>query len=147
MGWNNSVDTLGVPKASVETLLRKALSDTPSFRFVYQWFCNNAILLRHSTYILPEGISKQWNGPSELIHSSLFLMVSKLHEFCIIKIQIGLRRERKCYYSKDSRLTFRQRASRILGQAFHYSPENAFYIVYLINKYISLSDICLTVHH
>jgi len=25
-------------------------------------------------------------------------------------------------------LTFRQRASCILGQAFHYSPENAFYI-------------------
>ena len=25
-------------------------------------------------------------------------------------------------------LTFRHRASRILGQAFHYSPENAFYI-------------------
>ena len=42
-------------------------------------------------------------------------------------------------------LTFRHRASCILGQAFHYSPENAFYI--LINKYISLSDICLTVHH
>ena len=30
-----------------------------------------------------------------------------------------------------------------IGQAFHYSPENAFFI-YLINKYISLSDICLT---
>ena len=43
-------------------------------------------------------------------------------------------------------LTFRHRASCILGQAFHYSPENAFYM-YLINKYISLSDICLTVHH
>ena len=26
------------------------------------------------------------------------------------------------------RLTFRHRASCILGQAFHYSPENAFYI-------------------
>ena len=25
-------------------------------------------------------------------------------------------------------LTFRHRASCILGQAFHYSPENAFYI-------------------
>jgi len=51
-------------------------------------------------------------------------------------------------------LTFRHRASCILGQALHYSPENAFYIfiqrtlfIYLINKYISLSDICLTVHH
>ena len=33
-----------------------------------------------------------------------------------------------------------------IGQAFRCSPDNAFYI-YLINKYISLSDICLTVHH
>jgi len=32
-----------------------------------------------------------------------------------------------------------------IGQAFFYSPENAFYI--LINKYNSLSDICLNVHH
>ena len=28
----------------------------------------------------------------------------------------------------DQPLTFRHRASCILGQAFHYSPENAFYI-------------------
>ena len=42
-------------------------------------------------------------------------------------------------------LTFRHRASCILGQAFHYSPENAF--LHLIKKYISLSDICLTVLH
>ena len=34
-----------------------------------------------------------------------------------------------------------------IGQAFHYSPENAFYKVYLINKYISLSDVCLSAHH
>ena len=32
-----------------------------------------------------------------------------------------------------------------IGQAFRYSPENDF--IYLINKYISLSDIFLTVHH
>ena len=36
----------------------------------------------------------------------------------------------------DAVLTFRHRASRILGQAFRYSPENAFYIfnqqIYLI---------------
>ena len=43
-------------------------------------------------------------------------------------------------------INFWHRASCILGQAFHYSPENAFFI-YLINKYISLSDICLTMHH
>ena len=29
---------------------------------------------------------------------------------------------------KTSQLTFKHRASCILGQAFHYSPENAFYI-------------------
>ena len=37
-------------------------------------------------------------------------------------------------------LTFRHRASCILGQAFHYSPENAFYVfnqqIYLIIWYL-----------
>jgi len=32
------------------------------------------------------------------------------------------------YISYQHHLTFRQRASWILGQAFHYSPENTFYI-------------------
>ena len=40
----------------------------------------------------------------------------------------------------DSVLTFRHRASCILGQAFHYSPENAFYIfnqqIYFIIWYL-----------
>jgi len=31
-------------------------------------------------------------------------------------------------YVNLSYLTFRHRASCILGQAFHYSPENAFYV-------------------
>ena len=39
-------------------------------------------------------------------------------------------------YDSYTLLTFRHRASCILGQAFHYSPENAFYIfnqqIYLI---------------
>ena len=43
-------------------------------------------------------------------------------------------------------LTFRHRASSILGQAFRYSPENAFYI-FNQQIYNSLSDIRLTVHH
>ena len=52
----------------------------------------------------------------------------------------------RCYHSYIGfTLTFRHRPSSILGKAFRYSPENAFYN--LINKYISLSDICLTVHH
>ena len=33
-----------------------------------------------------------------------------------------------CHYFHEKRLTFRYRASSILGQAFRYSPENAFYI-------------------
>ena len=42
-------------------------------------------------------------------------------------------------------LTFRHRVSCILGQAFHYSPENAFYI---FNQQICfIIYICLTVHH
>ena len=35
---------------------------------------------------------------------------------------------RKVIQYSVSSLTFRHRASCILGQAFHYSPENAFYI-------------------
>jgi len=31
-------------------------------------------------------------------------------------------------HTKHKLLTFRHRASFILGQAFHYSPENTFYI-------------------
>jgi len=74
MGWNNSVHMLGVPKTSVETLLRRALSGSPSFRFVYQSLRNNAILLKHGMYVLPKEISKQWNGPSELIHSFIIIL-------------------------------------------------------------------------
>ena len=33
-----------------------------------------------------------------------------------------------CLNARSRGLTFRHRASSILGQAFHYSPENAFYI-------------------
>ena len=38
----------------------------------------------------------------------------------------GLRWTR--HIARVGSLTFRHRASCILGQAFHYSPENAFYI-------------------
>ena len=40
-------------------------------------------------------------------------------------------------FEQEGVLTFRHRASCVLGQAFHYSPENAFYIfnqqIYFIN--------------
>ena len=42
-------------------------------------------------------------------------------------------------------LTFRHRASSIQDRRF--SPLQRTLFMYLINKYISLSDICLTVHH
>jgi len=42
-------------------------------------------------------------------------------------------------------LTFRHRASSIYDSRFATLQRTLF--VYLINKYISLSDICLTVHH
>ena len=42
-------------------------------------------------------------------------------------------------------LTFRHRASSILDR--HFATLQRTLFIYLINKYISLSDICLTVHH
>ena len=42
-------------------------------------------------------------------------------------------------------LNFRQRASFIYDRRFTNLQRTLF--IYLINKYISLSDICLTVHH
>ena len=46
---------------------------------------------------------------------------------------------------KTMYLTFRHRASYIEGRRFATLQRTLF--IYLINKYISLSDICLTVHH
>ena len=42
-------------------------------------------------------------------------------------------------------LTFRHRASSIYDR--HFATLQRTLFIYLINKYISLSDICLTVHH
>ena len=42
-------------------------------------------------------------------------------------------------------LTFRHRACSILDR--HFAALQRTLFIYLINKYISLSDICLTVHH
>ena len=48
-------------------------------------------------------------------------------------------------YAAVSPLTFRHRASSIYDRRFANLQRTLF--IYLINKYISLSDICLTVHH
>jgi hypothetical protein len=45
----------------------------------------------------------------------------------------------------DSPLTFRHRASSIYDRRFATLKITLF--IYLLNKYISLSDLCLTVHH
>ena len=49
----------------------------------------------------------------------------------VYELRIRHEAQDRCNYSLTYSiigLTFRQRASSILGQAFHYSPENAFYI-------------------
>ena len=48
-------------------------------------------------------------------------------------------------YSFSTVLTFRHRTSSILDRRFAALQRTLF--IYLINKYISLSDICLTVQH
>ena len=50
-----------------------------------------------------------------------------------------------CNIRSGFELTFRHRASSVLDRYFATLPRTPF--IYLINKYISLSDICLTVHH
>ena len=50
-----------------------------------------------------------------------------------------------CVRARASTFSLQAPCVLYIGQAFRCCPENAFYI--LINKYISLSDICLTVHH
>jgi len=64
-----------------------------------------------------------------------------------IKLNLSDSRTTNSYGRRNTacRLTFRHRASFILGQEFRYSPRTLF--IYLINKYISLSDVCLTVYH
>ena len=77
------------------------------------------------------------NTPRPKPAGTKLLSPANIITICILVIKLARRSE--------GALTFRHRASCILGQAFHCSPENAFYI--FNHKYISLSDICLTVHH
>jgi len=48
-------------------------------------------------------------------------------------------------YIREKTLTFRHRASSTYNRCFATLQRMLF--IYLINKYISLSGICLTVHH
>ena len=50
-----------------------------------------------------------------------------------------------CQYIRLCVLTFRHRASSVQDRRFAALQRTP--IIYLINKYISLSDICLTMHH
>jgi len=60
-----------------------------------------------------------------------------LHNILIIHLFYVLQAEES--------LTFRYRASSI--QDRHFAALQRTLFIYLINKYISLSDICLTAHH
>ena len=54
----------------------------------------------------------------------LIFVMDKMCSIKFLKIAyLNIRLKKQIY-----ELTFRHRASCILGQAFHYSPENAFYI-------------------
>ena len=79
----------------------------------------------------------------QLVARCSFALFKTIYKFLFSEIQITFQVDSDLMHCDI--ITFKHRASCILGQAFHYSSENAFY--YLINKYISLSDICLTVHH
>ena len=48
-------------------------------------------------------------------------------------------------YNGGDNMTFRHHASSIYDRRFAFPQRTLF--IYLINKYISLSDISLTVHH
>ena len=58
----------------------------------------------------------------------------------IITVFMGFMRNTYIYTQPVRVLTFRHRVSCVLGQAFHYSPENAFYIfnqqIYFITLYL-----------
>ena len=55
------------------------------------------------------------------------------------------RKQLNCRTLRTTYLTSRHRASSIQDRRFDTLQRTLF--IYLINKYISLSDICLTVHH
>jgi len=81
----------------------------------------------------------------------------------LLTFSVGLIEERKVYVINEyngrsnisdwpasllfklNTLTFRHRASSIEDR--HFATLQRALFIYLINKYISLSDICLTVHH
>ena len=64
---------------------------------------------------------------------------------CLDDADVGGLRPRPLYVVVVECLTFRQHASSISDRRFATLQRTLF--IYLINKYISLSDICLTVHH
>jgi hypothetical protein len=110
--------------------------ETATFRFVAQHlnYCAIAVPMTiHVTgfiwfltlVLLPEGGRRrpkhvQERGMNYYIH------------FVRVAFGFSIKTLAKCLFlwrnSQTLVLTFRHRASCILGQAFHYSPENAFYI-------------------
>ena len=77
-----------------------------------------------------------------------FFATARCHILCIFgyKLIRNERYKRKSIWTDYTiSLTFRHRASS--KQDRHFATLQRTLFIYLINKYISLSDICLTVHH
>ena len=80
-------------------------------------------------------------SPNLVLYSELPYLPSSIHfTYCtsVIVLTVNGQSSIQC-------LTFRHRASSI--QDRHFATLQRTLFIYLINKYISLSDICLTVHH
>ena len=85
-------------------------------------------MLFHILHIL-----SKLTGPDIFLSTCLSRMCRLLSSFVVNTLRTGLL---NCLNARSRGLTFRHRASCLQGQAFHYSPENAFYIfnqqIYLI---------------
>ena len=120
-----------------------AISFRPSGQVRCRGFCDLIQTLWTSAVLRFLRVQSLWTSAVVTLPTvAIFLIVSSSSSQAIALFD-GTRHSSE--NSLKQELTFRHHASCILGQVFHYSPENAFYI--FNHKYISLSDICLTVHH
>ena len=96
-----------------------------SASFVYFRICKRKAFFRASNFEI--------NKPLFFIHSFQFVRLNILSS-SVLQLDFALHVEHYAH------LTFRHRASCILGQSFHYSPENALYIfnqqIYFIIWYL-----------
>ena len=95
--------------------------------------------------ILSSGFMYQFSGLLQYITRNLSCL-TELTVFCEIQnLSAPIMKKKQPYGTTAFSLTFRHRASSI--QDRHFATLQRTLFIYLINKYISLSDIGLTVHH